>query len=261
MKIEDFIKDDKLTVPEDEIDNIYIWTKVANTTKALLPAKAYYRLAKDAFDKDLKRITDVVKSNNSWANDATYELSDYLAIQANKSKLFNSDCCFLYSNDKTVLTSILFYLAQTKNLYKSTSHTLSDLLMTHVSDQESFTDATNSDTLFLTAYAPLPEHKLKEYFLDALASRRRKPHKYTLVHTMTKACLIGPSGYSEKYPLLDNFIKDVTPLSALMLKRRQQDYKAIMSYWLSMMKFSPELFVYSKVQPEEKLRKINRYEQ
>ena len=262
MKIEDFIKDEKLVLPEDEIDNIYIWTKVAATTKALLPAKAYYRLAKDAFDKDTKRIVDVVKDRNAWLKLASYELSDYLTITANKSKIFTSNSCLAYSIDSTVLHAILFYLAQTKNLYRSEVSSFSELLAKYVSDTSFVDNVISSDVLYLNAHAPLPDHKYKQIFLDAFATRRCSNSKFTLIHATNTSFIIGQYGYSEDSPVVTNrLLQDLSPLALKLKQRRQQDYKSIMSYWLSIMKFNPDTFVYSKVLPEEKLRKIDRYEQ
>lgn len=260
MDINNFVVDNKLKVPEDEIDNIYIWTKIASTQKALLTMEQYYNLMKSAFDSDMKSIIEVTKQRTSWLKRFDYTLSDFITISANQQKLFSENFCFLYSTKQDVLASIAFYLTQKTNDYYIKDASMTDILMSHVSDPEGFKALFQERFLFLTLYTAFPEHKLRQVFLDAVATRRCKAGKYTFIYVPNVSYLIGQNGYQKDYPLVASHFKDVSGLNAVLLNRRKETYKQIMPVWLSMMKYDASAFVHSKERPKTLIKEVSRYE-
>ena len=87
MELKDFITDNKLVIPEEEIDNIYIWHKVSMTQKFLLSSEVYFKMLEKSFEQEiLPRIT-VLKKQNARFRQADYQFSDFLTFN---SKIFET---------------------------------------------------------------------------------------------------------------------------------------------------------------------------
>lgn len=259
MDIQDFVKDNKLIVPEEEIDNIYVWVRLSKTQAALLSAKAYYAFVEHSFNQDIANKLPVLKSYNSRLKSINYSLSDFLTLTANKDKIFYDESCFVLSTRYDVLLSLIGFICQTKNLYRVHFADLSDLLMSHISQPEMLSDSMSAEILCLELYAPLPEHKLRQTLLNSVISRRCKQGLYTVIFTVNKDFVIGNDLMPLERLKRNNYV-DLSPIEGILVERRKQDYKQLLKLLLSMTRYEEGIFVYSKEVPQTRTKTISRYE-
>lgn len=258
MNINNFVKDNKLIVPEEEIDNIYAWVQISMTQKVLLSAKTYFEYMQRGFEKDANDKLEVLKSLNSRLSNVDYKFSDFITISANKNKIFSSNYCFAISTNKNVLYTLICYLCQMKNTYKVHFADLADLLMSHIAQPEVLTEALSSDVLCLELYAPLPEHKLRQTLLNTIISRRCKLGLYTMIFTINKNFIVGDNLMSLSR-LKDNNYVDLTSMGKLLFDRRQQSYKQLLTTLLSITTYKENEFIYSKDEPKCRMLTISKY--
>lgn len=258
MSIEKFIQDGKLIVPEEEIDNIYIWSRVTKTQEVLLSSKVYYDWANNAFNNEVKRVVSTLKVKLPAISEDTYKFADFITFTANKSLIFNDATCFVYSTNQLVLDSLACYLAHTKNKFLPESDSLASLIINKIEEHEKFTAFMDKDFIILNIYAALPEHKYRSAILDALLTRRSRPGLCTLIHTINSGLLIGQNLISEDYAKRYNLV-NVDLLAKKLSLRRAASYQAIMKQWFELMTVNIDDFVYSKTQPQQHFRKIDRY--
>lgn len=248
-----FIKDNKLVIPENEIDNIYIWTRVSNTQEVLLSAEKYFNNMKYAFERDTARVISTLNAKLPNINANSYTFSDYLTFTANKSLIFSNKACFAYMTNVELLHSLACYLAHTMNLYSPESDTLSNLIINKINEPERFTKLMDAEFIITKDYAPLPEHKYKQPILDMLVTRRCKPNLSTLVYVLNTGFIIGKDLIPKERAQDCRFI-DLTPLVPAFMKRRKASYQSIMKTWLELTQMKVDYLVYSKSQPKDTVR-------
>lgn len=258
MKIEDFILDNKLVIPENEIDNVYIWTRISKTQEVLMPTASYYKLAKHSFDADTDKVLQVLKEKLPAATRESYTFADYITFTMNRDKIFNDKMCFAYMSNMPLLTSLAGYLAHTMNRFLPEEDSLGSLIINKIDEPDRFTKIMDADFVILNVYAALPEHKYRSAILDMLLTRRCKPGLCTLIYTLNTNLLIGPELIPNERAKNKKLV-NLTPLSNLFNERRNSSYQALMKDWITMMGYSPDTFVYSKTAPQEKIRIIDRY--
>lgn len=259
MEIKDFIKEGKLVIPEEEIDNIYIWTKVSRTYELLLSSKAYFALISKSFKEDSTRIVSILKDKLTELDENPYTLSDYITFNANIKSIFNKKGCFVYAkNDANnrMLNSLACYIAHTKNQYFPKSFILSEVLITRVDRPDIIDDMFNRDFVFLQVHGSLPDHKYKTSTLEGLFVYRCTGTHYTLANVADKKFLFDGNEHIEN--LAKSYgVKDISGLIGLMNKRRNADYKTLMPLWYGMMANYDNL-VYSTDEPKVNKREIGR---
>ena len=258
MELKDFITDNKLIIPEEEIDNIYIWHKVSMTQKFLLSSEVYFKMLEKSFEQEiLPRIT-VLKKQNARFRQANYQFSDFLTFFANQSKIFSNDFCFALTTNFDAMFALICYICHTTSLYQIAFADLSELLMSYVDGKDMFSDLMHSKILCLEAYNPMPEHKWRSAIFNSVISQRSNMGLYTVVCTLQKNFVIGNDLMSEERLRQIGYI-DITPICAALKVRKTQNYKSLMSLWYSMLKDTSSL-VYSKTEPEVRVKTISRYE-
>lgn len=248
-----FIANNKLVIPEEEIDNVYIWTRISRTQEALLPSESYYNLVKHSFDIDTKKVVSVLKERFPNISQESYKFCDYITFTANKSRIFNGKTCFAYMNDMKMLESLACYLAHTMNQYLPEEDSLGSLIINKIDEPDKFTRLMDSDFVILQVYSPLPEHKYRSPILDTLTSRRSRPGLCTLIYTLNTNLLIGKDLITKERAESKKLV-NLSPLVTIFNQRRKSDYKSQLKTWYEMMKFNPEQFVYSK----KKLKPLSR---
>lgn len=258
MEIKDFVKDEKFIIPENEIDNIYVWTRISSTQEALLSSQSYYKLAKQSFEKDTERVLAVLREKLPAANRDNYQFCDFVTFAANKYKIFNKDNCFVYMTNMRLLNSLACYLAHTMNKYLPEEDSLASLIINKIDEPDRFTKLMDSEFVILNIYAPLPEHKYRNAILDMLLARRSKPHYSTLIFVQNTEFLINDSLVSKDRAKHKNLI-DISPLASLFEQRRKATYQQVMQKWYEMMNIETTELVYSKEQPKVLSRKVDRY--
>lgn len=260
MNIDNFIKDGKLLIPEEEIDNIYIWTRVTKTQEVLLSSENYFKLVNKSFEDDTKRITNVLKAKMPSINDNSYRFADFLTFMINRHILFNQGTCFAYSASPIVLDSLACYIAHTKNMYLPKEESLADLIIEKVSDPRRIADFLDTDFVLLNVYNTLPEHKYRSAVLDTLLSKRSKDGLCTLIYLMHENFLFGED-LIQKERATRCRMTNLNGLTKKFLQRRECTYKQLMPEWCSLMtEQQRQLLVYSNEQPKEDKRIVNRYE-
>lgn len=257
--MEKFLKDNKLQVPPDEIDNIYIWTRASRTQEVLLPAKTYYEWAERAFLEEAKRLIPILKSKLPSLDEKSYRFSDFITFMANKKKLFNDNTCFAYSTNYKLIESLACFIAHTRNIYVPEIESLPSLIINKIDEPDKFTRLLDRDFIILNVYSALPEHKWRSVILDTLLSRRSKQNLYTLIYVLNESFLIDRTLIDEERAKRHKLV-DLDPLVNIFLKRRVISYKEIMPLWLEMLEVNLDDFVYSKEKPEQSFRKIDRYQ-
>ena len=258
--MERFITDDKLVIPENEIDNVYIWTQVSNTQEALLHSSVYYKLIEHSFNTDVKRVIDTLKSKLPAVNYSSYTFADYITFTANKSKIFNDKTCFAYMTSMDLLHSLACYLAHTMNKYLPENDSLSSLIINKIDEPDRFTKLMDMEFIILTIYIPLPEHKYKQPVLDMMLSRRSKPNMSTLIYAMNTGLLIGDDLISKERALNSKLV-DLSPMTGTFLQRRKAKYQTLLRTWFEMSKLDLSKFVYSKSKPKQTIRQVNKHGQ
>lgn len=252
-----FIVDNKLVIPENEINNVYIWTKISRSQEVLLSSESYYKLMKQSFETDVKRVINVLKNKLPSVSLDTYKFCDYITFIANKSKFFNDTNCFVYMNNLEMLNSLACFLAHTMNKYLPETDTLSSLIINKIDEPDRFTKLMENEFIILKIYAPLPEHKYKQAILDMMLTRRCKPGLNTLIYTMNTGLLIGDDLIT-KERAVDNRLVDLSPLVPLFNQRRSATYQSLLKTWFEMTKVNLDSFVYSKKEPKINTRQVSR---
>lgn len=260
MELKDFITDNKLVIPEEEIDNIYIWHKVSMTQKFLLSSEVYFKMLEKSFEKEILPKIEVLKKQNSRFKQLNYYFSDFLTFFANQNRILCSDTnyCFALSTNREAVLSLICYLCQLKNIYNVTFVTVSELLASFIDMPERFAETMTSKVLCLELYSQLPEHKWRQVVLNSIFSRRSNNGLFTIVYTSDKAYFVGNNLLPEERLKEVGYI-DMSNIGSVMLERRKQNYKPLMSLWYSMLKDTSSL-VYSKTEPEVRVKTISRYE-
>lgn len=254
--MERFIVNNKLTIPEEEIDNIYVWTKVSRSQELLLSSESYYKLMKQSFEEDTKRVISVLRDKLPSLSTESYKFCDYVTFMANKSKIFNNRTCFAYMTSSELLNSLSCFLAHTMNKYLPENDSLSSLIINKIDEPDRFTKLMDTEFIILKIYAPLPEHKYRQPILDMLLSRRSKPNMSTLIYTVNTNLLIGKDLIS-KERALDNKLVDLSPLASIFTQRRQASYQSLLKIWFELTKLNANNIVYSKTKPKETVRQVH----
>lgn len=247
--MERFLKDNKLVVPEEEIDNVYIWTKISNTQNVLLSSEAFFKLMMHSFEQDVSKVLSVLKQRMPSINLDTYKLSDFITFTANKHLIFNDKNCFVYMNNLKMLNSLACYIAHTMNMYLPEDDSLASLIINKIDEPEKFTKMMDTEFLILRIYANLPEHKYRSAILDSLLSRRSKQGLYTLIYTLNTNMLIG-NNLIVKERAEDKRLIDLSPLGSIFDKRRKSDYRSLLKIWYELMGYNKNNFIYSKEKPK-----------
>lgn len=249
-------KDNKLNIPENEIDNIYVWTRVSKTQELLLNSSSYFKLIQHSFEQDTKRVISVLKQNIPSLSYDSYKLNDYITFMANKDKIFNDKTCFVYMTSMDMLTSLACFLAHTENLYKPKDDALSSLIINYIDEKERFVEFMEADFLILRVYSTLPEHKYRSSLLETMLSRRSMQGKYTLIFTQNSSMLIGDN-LINKNQAKDKRLIDLSPLVQSFNNRRHADYRQLLKLWYGMSS-NTSCFVYSTTKPKITLRQVDK---
>lgn len=257
--MERFFKDNKLQVQSDEIDNIYIWTRVTKTQEVLLSAKTYYEWAQSSFNQEAQRIIPIIKSKLPSLDEKSYRFSDFITFMANKHKLFNDNTCFVYSTNYKLIESLACFIAHTRHNYLPDVESLPGLIINRIDEPEKFSRLLDKDFILLNVYSTMPEHKWRSIILDTLLSRRSNQNLYTLIYVLNKSLLIDKTLITEEQAKRHKLL-DISPMTELFLSRRTMSYKELMPLWLEMLEVNLDNFVYSKTKPLQSFRKIDRYQ-
>lgn len=254
-----FLNEDKLQVPVEEIDNIYIWTRATRTQEVLLPAKTYYEWAEKAFSEEAKKIIPIVKSKIPSLDERSYRFSDFITFMANKHILFNDNTCFVYCTNYRLIESLACFIAHTKNMYLPEIESLPSLIINRIDEPEKFTKLLDKEFIILNVYSTLPEHKWRSVILDTLLSRRSKQNLYTLIYVLNKGLLIDRTLIDEERAKRHRLL-DLEPMINIFLGRRGMSYKELMKTWIELLDVDLDNFVYSKEKPEQSFRRVDRYQ-
>lgn len=258
MELKDFIKDNKLIIPENEIDNVYVWHRVSMTQKVLLTSEVYHKMLKASFEREVLPKIQILKKKNPRLQKSDYQFSDFVTFFANQNKLFVGNYCFALTTNFDALFALACYICQVNNLYHVTFADMSELVMSYVDSQDKFEQIMSSSVLCLELYAPIPEHKWKSAILNSILAKRSSSGMFTIICTINKKFIIGDELMPEARLKTMNYI-DITPICHALTTRHKQDYHSLMSLWYSMLKDTSNL-VYSKEVPKERTKIISRYE-
>ena len=110
-------KENKLEIPVNEIDNIYIWNQVSNTQEILLSSKKYFQLITRSFREEVKPVLNVLNDKIPSIKESSYTFADYLSFKLNNHVIFNKSTCFCYMTNTNLLNSLICYIAHTKNKF------------------------------------------------------------------------------------------------------------------------------------------------
>lgn len=259
MNIKDFTKDGKLIIPEEEIDNIYIWTKITSTQDVLMSSEVCHRWMKKSFEADTARYIELFSKSCRGIDRSTYQLSDFITFSANHSNLFyNKRSCFVVCSDIDLLRSFACYCTHIYNMFTLEDTMLSDFIFNKIDEPERIKTLMSSEMLMISAIGILPDHKYKQMILNSLIHERTKPNFVTLVHAINKTTMLYDNDENLAKQAESRGVKDINPLIKVWKERRTFDYKKLMSTWYSMLADSSCL-VYSKEEPTERLRRRERY--
>jgi hypothetical protein len=258
MSIKQFVKDNKLIIPESEIDNIYIWTRVTKTQEVLLSAKVYYDMMEKSFNQDIKRPMEVLKEKFPGIKEDTYTLRDFITFSINKNRLLNGRTCSVYATNSKMLDSLVCYLAHTLNKYTPERKTLANLIFDRTNDKEDFVRIINSDFLILDVYTVLPDYKLRDMTIDAIVTKRSEQGFCTVIYLTNTSLLFSEELITKDRAERYGF-KDINKLSRTFETRRQDTYQSILKTWFEMTDTDLDNFVYSKTKPELVSRQVDRY--
>lgn len=247
----------KLKIPIEEIDNVYIWVQMSNTQEVLLSSKVFYELMEKSFVDETSKIVNVLKSKFSSLNSLSYRLCDYITFVINESKMFNGDTCFCYMNNIDILNSLICHIAYTKHLLNPMEDSLSSLIINKIDEPERFSRMMDCDFLVLREFSTLPEHKYRAPIISTFLSRRSMSNKATLVYCINNSILIGSQLISKERARDKKFV-DLSSLVKIFLDRRIASYRSLLSDWYSMMKIDLTKFEYSKEPPKLVVRQVNR---
>lgn len=261
MDIKDFIKDDKLQIPEEEIDNIYVWTKISSTQEVLMTSKVYHGWMKKSFDTDTQKYLDILKKSYPSASRETYQLSDFITFSANDAIIYpTKKSCFVYSSDNYLLASLICYTAHTRNVFNLQDSSLSDIVFDRIDNPDKIKSILSAELLDLSAASVLPDHKLKKVIIDSMINQRCTFGYYTFVYTISEMAQLFDNDNAIKERLLRKGGVNLNPLIKPWRERRTYDYRKLMSTWYSMLA-NPNCLVYSKDEPKDRLRRRERYGQ
>lgn len=255
--MEQFIntKENKLEIPVNEIDNIYIWTQVSNTQEILLSSKKYFQLITRSFREEVKPVLNVLNDKIPSIKESSYTFADYLSFKLNNHVIFNKSTCFCYMTNTNLLNSLICYIAHTKNKFNIEEDSIASLIINKIDEPDRFTSLLDKDFVILRDYAHLPDHKYRSAILDSILLRRSVPNKITLILLANKGILIANNLIPEERAR----DKKLSRLDGLLEKfnlRRTSTYQSLLSEWFSLMPINLEKFIYSKEQPKETVRKI-----
>lgn len=255
--MEQFIKDNKLIIPENEIDNIYVWTQISKTQEVLLSSKVYYQLVEASFNEEAKRVISVLKSYKPTMSENMYKFCDFVTFEANKHRIFLTNrFCFAYMVDTNMLNSLICYMAHNLQLYSPEDSSITQLIEDKFDNKDLYQKRLDADFLILRVATNLGNHKYKSVILDAIMSRRSVANKFTLIQVTNKSMLIGNDIISEDLAK-DKGLTDLTPMVESFNNRRKSSYQSILSIWYRMQKDISNL-VYSKTEPEIRKRQVKR---
>lgn len=259
MDIKDFIKDDKLVIPEEEIDNIYIWTKISSTQDVLMSSEVYYKWMKKSFDTDTLRYVELLKRSYKSIDENTYKLSDFITFSANHSNIFSGkSSCFVICSNIDLLKSFACYCTHTYNIFTLEDSMLSDFIFNKIDEPERIRNLMNSEMLLISAVGLLPEHKYKQMILNSIIHERTKPSLITLVYSLNKSSMLYDNDEQLAKLAESRGVKDINPLIKPWCDRRTYDYRKLMSTWYSMLA-DTSCLVYSKTEPKDRFRVRERY--
>lgn len=258
MEIKDFVKDNKLIIPVEEIDNVYLWTRVSKTQEVLIPTKSYFTFLEHGFKEDVERVKSLIVSNNVRFKKTDYVLADFITFTKNLNKLVTSNYSVVYGTNPKLLETYLMFLA-----HKTIHHTIKNesiltLLLRIIDDKDYIKSVLDSDILLLELYSAPPEHKYLQTLYELIISSRCKSGKHTAIYTVNTNLIINPNAIQQERADLYGIV-NLDPMIRLLEKRRESDYKQLMSDWISCMKLKEDLFVYSKEEPKQKFRIVDRY--
>ena len=259
MEIKDFVKEGKLVIPEEEIDKVYVWTKITSTQEVLMSSEVCYKWMKKSFDTDVSRYLEVIKKSYPMIDSSTYQLSDFITFNANRSNIFSDKKkCFVYCSNYQLLASLVCYTSHTLNLFNIQDTELSDIVFNKIDEPEKIKQYLSSEILMISANMILPEHKHKQMILNSMISERTRNNYCTFIHTLNEKQML----FNDDEQLMQNAIrrgaKNLNPLIKPWIERRGYDYHKLMSTWYSMLS-DYSCLVYSDTEPLDRVRNRERY--
>lgn len=257
-KIEDFIQDGKLVIPENEIDNIYIWNQVSNTQDILMSSESYYKLMKFAFDSEIQSLMPVIKEQSNEISAVDYQFADFLTFTANRHTIFNGKHCLVYANDMSLLKSLICYIVHNFTKYNIVSENLSDFIMHRIDEPEKTASLLDADVLLFKVYGSLPEHKYRRVYLESILSKRNHTDMFTMFYVLNSEFILGRDLLMPEIIRDTKFI-DISPLSVPFKTRRASNYREHMVQWYKLLDLKQKEVIYSKEPPKDNKRQARRY--
>lgn len=256
MEIKDFVKEDKLQIPEGEIDNIYTWVRISDKQEVLMSSEVFFKWLNHSFEKDSMRSIAVLKQKFPLASSGVYQLSDFMTFNANRNKIFNGKRrCFVYCRDMRLIISLLCYLAHTMNLYLPEEVDLTKIIIDKIDDPDKIKRWLSSEVLVLSANAMLPEHKYKSSILNSLIIDRCRDDFCTLVHTFNAKDFLFDKNEALMQSALMRGAVDLDPMIKPWTERRSHDYHKLLTVWYNMT-IKYDNLVYSKTEPKDRIRGV-----
>lgn len=253
-----YLKNDKLIIPEEEIDNIYVWTRISNTQEALLSSLVLFKLIEHSFNEEAFRSSQVLKHNCTIINANEYKLADFITFIMNKDAIFVDNFCNVVSTDAKVLNSLACFIAHQKHLFFLRNESLSNMILELASNAENVKHIFESDFIYFDIQTSLPDYKYRGAILDMLLIKRSKQYMYTLTYTPNVEHVISNNAISKesanKYGL-----KNICDLTRAFNNRRKATYQQLLKDWFYLMQIDLNNFVYSKKKLEPQVRQISRY--
>ena len=254
--IENFIKEGKLLIPEEEIDNVYFWTRVSNTQEILLSSVRLFDFLVHSFNKEAETVKNVLGANYPDVKTTRYLFQDYLTFTLNDYKMFNDTTCFCYTSNKEIFNSLICFMAQKYKKYDPEIDSIASLIINKIDESTRFSEVMDKDFIILQDFNALPEHKYRGAIFDAFLSRRCKPNLITLCYVEKLNYIIDNKLITAERAKSRKFI-GLNALSDVFQKRRSASKQFLMSEWYSLIK--PNMvsnFVYSKETPQVCVRQV-----
>lgn len=262
--MERFLVNNRYNIPSEEIDNIYVWTRISKTQEVLIPSAKYYMFFEDSFKESTKNIISELSEAFGQVPNNPYRLSDYITFALNEKEglLFKNKGCLYYSSDLELLYSMICYIMHTKYTGIPKSISLEYIVTNMIGEAEALSEYLNSTFFVSLNNEIIPAYNNAHNTFNSFFTKRSKPNRYTLLHLPQRvySYIVDNREKFISQESLNMFgLEDIGALVPPFKIKRKQEYRDILSLWFSRIDVKSNMLVYSKDEPKSTVREV-RYE-
>ena len=262
--MERFLVDNKYKIPSEEIDNIYVWTRISKTQELLISAAKYYMFFEESFKNSTKDIIPELSKVFGQLPNNLYRLSDYITFALNEKEhlLFRNNGCLYYSSDLELLCSMMCYIIHTKYTGIPKVSSLEYIVTNIINEPDIMTEYLDFPFFVSLNNEVIPPYNNAHNTFNSFFTKRSKPNRYTLLHLPERvySYIIDSKNKFISQESLNMFgLENIGGLVPPFKIRRKQEYRDILSLWFSKIDVESNILVYSKDEPKSTVREV-RYE-